>query len=311
MSAAGFAYKPVAEDAGADAKKTENPPKSPHIIYTIPVSRTFIRFLGLAAAAVILFLLISIPVKEVDKASYSASFVPQEVMPKKTVDEIVSDAFSATGMGALGNAVNPVDPGLLDSDGYVASPSGGGVAKTSATELPASGGGVSKTPLTESRVSGGGVAKTSATESPASGGGVSKTSATESPASSGGAVTKTPEPEVNAGAKASKAAVGESSSSAKSSTGKKAASALPANTVSKNDSGKYYVIIGSFDTHGRAKAYINRLKGEVAANVGILERDGKIRVYAQQFSTRKSAHSYLNKIRQHTEHKQAWLYEKP
>lgn len=108
-SAVGFANKSVAGSSVADAK-TEDPPKSKNIIYTIPVTRTFVRVLAATAAAIILFLLISTPVKDVNKASYSAGFVPQEIMPKKTADEIVSDAFSAS--DALENA------GI--SDGYVA-----------------------------------------------------------------------------------------------------------------------------------------------------------------------------------------------
>jgi hypothetical protein len=240
-SAAELASNPVAKDAGSGARKTENPPKSSGIIFTIPVSRAFVHFLGLVAASVIFFLLISIPVKEIDRASYSANFVPQEMIPKKTVDEIVSDAFSA--MGTLESAVNP-----LASDGYVALASVGSVVKTPVTELPAFGGAVAK--------------------------------------------MFGPAP-------------------AKSSTGKESVSVLPAIVVSENVSGNYYVIIGSFDTRRRAKAYINRLKGEMATDVGILERDGKIRVYARQFSSRESAHSYLDKIRQNTEYKQAWLYEKP
>jgi hypothetical protein len=265
-SGSGFARKPVTEDAGADAKKTENPPKSQPLIYTIPLTRMFIRFLGLAAVAVILFLLMSIPVKEVDRASYSASFVPQEIIPKKTVDEILSDAFSAMEVSG-------------DADEYVAE----GIH----TNTPGS---ISRT----------------AAESP--------DMKSESPVS-GGAVVKTPEtkPEADAGAKALNVTVAElpAASSAESSTEKQAASTSPVKTVSKNVSGKYYVIIGSFDTYRRAKTYLNGLKGKIAVTAGILESDGRIRVYAQRFPVRKSAQSCLNKIRQNAKHKQAWLYEKP
>lgn len=67
-----------------------------NVIYRIPVTRTFLHAVGVAAAAILLFLFISTPVGDVNKSSYTASFIPQEIMPKKTVDEIVSDAFAAS-----------------------------------------------------------------------------------------------------------------------------------------------------------------------------------------------------------------------
>ena len=81
-------------DTGTQEAKTEN--RSKNIIYYIPVTRTFFRIIAVAAAAILLFLFISTPVSDVNNAAYTASFVPQEIMPKKTVNDIVSDAFSAT-----------------------------------------------------------------------------------------------------------------------------------------------------------------------------------------------------------------------
>ena len=81
-------------ESDLSSKKTEK--RNKNIIYNIPVTRTFLRAMTATAAAIFLFLLISTPVSDVNRDLYSASFVPQEIMPKKTVDEIVSDAFSAT-----------------------------------------------------------------------------------------------------------------------------------------------------------------------------------------------------------------------
>lgn len=50
----------------------------------IPVSRKLIRTAVASAAAVALFLLISTPVKDVNQAAYTASFVPSEVVSYKT-----------------------------------------------------------------------------------------------------------------------------------------------------------------------------------------------------------------------------------
>ena len=50
----------------------------------IPVSRKLIRTAVASAAAVALFLLVSTPVKDVNQAAYTASFVPSEVVSYKT-----------------------------------------------------------------------------------------------------------------------------------------------------------------------------------------------------------------------------------
>ncbi|MDR2145133.1 MAG: SPOR domain-containing protein [Tannerella sp.] len=64
-----------------------------NILYKIPVTKTFIRAAVAAAAAILLFLFITTPVKDVNKDSYKASFVPQELIPKKTADDIINEAF--------------------------------------------------------------------------------------------------------------------------------------------------------------------------------------------------------------------------
>jgi len=74
--------------------------RSSHILYQIPVTRTFVQILVASVAAVLLFLIISPPVSDV-AAYYAAGFVPPEIMPKKTVDEIVNDAFSETGNAVI------------------------------------------------------------------------------------------------------------------------------------------------------------------------------------------------------------------
>ena len=81
-------------DSKMPSLKTET--QSKNIIYNIPVTRTFLRAISAVAAAVILFFLISTPVSDVNKAAYTASFIPQEIMSQKTADEIVSDAFNNT-----------------------------------------------------------------------------------------------------------------------------------------------------------------------------------------------------------------------
>jgi cell division septation protein DedD len=71
-------------------KKRENK----NILYKIPVTRIFVQATTAVAAAILLFLLISTPVKDVNKESYKASFVPPEMMSEKTVDDIINEAFA-------------------------------------------------------------------------------------------------------------------------------------------------------------------------------------------------------------------------
>jgi cell division septation protein DedD len=80
------------EDNSDDNKKK----KDRNTIFSIPVTKSFVKVVLSLAAVLLLFLLLSTPVKEVNGNSYSASFVPNEVMPKKNADMIVSDAFNET-----------------------------------------------------------------------------------------------------------------------------------------------------------------------------------------------------------------------
>ena len=59
-------------------KRPEREPKG-DVLY-IPVSRRLIRVVAASAAAVALFLVVSTPVKEVNRAAYTASFIPTRIM---------------------------------------------------------------------------------------------------------------------------------------------------------------------------------------------------------------------------------------
>jgi hypothetical protein len=49
-------------------------------IYYIPINRAIVRGIAASAAAVALFLMISTPVKEINPSSYTASFIPSEIV---------------------------------------------------------------------------------------------------------------------------------------------------------------------------------------------------------------------------------------
>ncbi|MDR3250518.1 MAG: SPOR domain-containing protein [Tannerella sp.] len=233
--------KTVLDSAVAVSSTLKIEPRNKNAVYSIPITRTFLRTVAVAAAAVVLFFLVSPPVGDVNRSSYSASFVPQEIMPKKTPEELVSSAFSASNNIREAEAV---------------------VSEKASSE-------VNKKP--EENV------KAETASEP------------EKP--------KSTETEAKAEAKA------EVKAKAKTNT-VKATSATP-------EAGKpYYVVIGSFETRKQAENYIRRLKSpDVAKTAGILIRDGRVRVYAQQFQTENAATAYMNNIRLNPLHKQAWTYE--
>lgn len=57
-------------------------------VYYIPVSRIFLRVAGASVAAVLLFFILSTPVKDVNHATYTASFAPAEMTVPTTKKEV-------------------------------------------------------------------------------------------------------------------------------------------------------------------------------------------------------------------------------
>jgi len=77
-------------------KKSEtekNTHRGENVIYSIPVTRTFLRIVAASAAAILLYFIPPTSVNDVNKDSYPASFDPREIMPKKTAEEISMGAF--------------------------------------------------------------------------------------------------------------------------------------------------------------------------------------------------------------------------
>lgn len=227
----------VTAQNSSNAARTETD-KSNRILYTIPITQLFVGIFAAALVAVILFFSISTPVKEVNRAAYSAGFIPPELIPKKTVDEMVFEAFTDNARAATGARAG------TPADGRESIPEAG---SESGAVMPSS-------------------------------------------------------------------ATAEVKSEAVSSELREARPARrpPAASTEKSFAASdYYVIIASYNTRRQAQVYLSRLKGEVADSAGILVSDGKMRVYAQQFSSKKAASAYLHKIRRYPGHQQAWLYKAP
>jgi len=85
-----------AHTAPHDSGRMQEPERKrdSNVVFRIPLTRTFLRTVGIAAAAIACFFLASTPVKDVSSNSYTAGFVPEELIPKKTIDDKVTNAFN-------------------------------------------------------------------------------------------------------------------------------------------------------------------------------------------------------------------------
>jgi len=224
------ARKVVTNNAVVTEEPVSKPPvRNKNVVYNIPITRTFLRIAALAAAAVVLFLLISSPVKDVNNSSYPASFIPSELMPKITT-EVSSETPS-------------------DEQATEEAPTKAAVRTPANVDWPMD-------------------TKKAKPET-------SKTTVKPDPTPS-----TTTKPETSA-------------------------TTTAATAVSK----PYYVIIGSFANRTQANSYIKRLKGNEASTAKLLIKDGRVRVYTQQFPSEEAAQTYVTQLRKNPKHAQAWIYK--
>ena len=267
----------VVSGGNTETQEDKNERHSKNIIYYIPVNRAFLRAMAVAAAAILLFLFISTPVSDVNNAAYTASFVPHEMMAKKSVENITIDASpSSENVSTTSSGESVAVAGKTES--LIFKPVEGEIVL------------VNKEPA-KSKVETGSKSKTNTSKS---------TSSKSTPAKSSSAKSSS--------AKSSS----EKPSSAKSPTSKssstKTVSADVKPSTPKTGGGKYYVIIGSYKNRSDAQAHIKNLKGSIAAaTADIIIRD-RARVYAQCFSSEKEAQSYMDQLHKNPKHKDAWIY---
>lgn len=86
--------------------------------------------------------------------------------------------------------------------------------------------------------------------------------------------------------------------------------------ASVNDAGKttsnlsnklYYIIIASCTSMEEAEYFVKKRQKEGFENIGILERDGRFRLYLKSFTDRTTGESYLEEVRTSTPFQKAWL----
>lgn len=70
----------------------------------------------------------------------------------------------------------------------------------------------------------------------------------------------------------------------------------------------YHIVIGSFPTRKQADSFLGRVDKTRFTQAGIIERDGKARIYAAKFPVRSEAEKMLEEVRSQGVYKDAWLF---
>ena len=296
-----------------EAEKVLNRRKN--IIYSIPVTRTFIRIVAASAAVILLFLFLATPINDVNKASYSASFMPHEIMPKKTVEEISIGAFMNNDEMDTANLSNNERDDTTD---YLASVSTTTTPATDNTLYVDFLSGSNTGEKTTTDINSTTISSPTPTMSSPDTTSLSPTPAMSSPDTTSLSPTLTLSSHDTTSSSTTGSTVTENSAtttatrSSKSATASSASSASPriskpnsrlSSSSAKTGGMKYYVIIASYKSTAKAQAHINGLKGIDKTHIGILVRDGHARVYAQIFSSQQEAQSYQKKI-----NLESWIY---
>lgn len=236
----------------------------------------FFRAAAATAAAIALFLVVSTPVREVNPSTYTASFVPTEMVAYNTQ--------------ATAN-LSPSSASLPKAD----TPSETTPAKerkeTAASHPVASPSSVEK----ESAAAKGKTIKTTSQKDAsrlAQEGKKASLSSTHTPA----VPRKSSSPEQKAG-------------SSKSQPASLLASASSKSTAAKAENKKmYHIVIASFPSEAQANAYIAGIDRSECKHVSKVVRDGRYRIYADKFDNRKDAEAYMATLRKNQKYKDAWLF---
>jgi hypothetical protein len=72
--------------------------------------------------------------------------------------------------------------------------------------------------------------------------------------------------------------------------------------------GMYYIIIGSFETERQARAFIDVINPLIYSNIGIVQKNNRIRVYVDKYENRDLAMNYIFRLREDKRFKDAWLF---
>ncbi|MGL6180224.1 MAG: SPOR domain-containing protein [Tannerellaceae bacterium] len=71
---------------------------------------------------------------------------------------------------------------------------------------------------------------------------------------------------------------------------------------------EYYIVVGSFPNKTQALQLYDKFSAAKIQTLGIIERDGKYRIYANKFENRENADKYLLDLKKNPDFKDAWVF---
>lgn len=288
------AVKEREEDEWLVGKKKSQP------MFTRFSGWNFFRAAAATAAAVALFLVISTPVKEVDQAAYTASFVPTEMVAYKVAAPGVSPVLPEASAGAAASFGANRSLSAAGSPPMSSSDKREGEEKKEKSRVADAE--ISIPPPANTTFSGTEKTHSDTSETPlhaappsvsrqASGAGT--TVHTEKPTHSGETekyVSRTTP---------TKPAVQPASPAVKTSR--------PADVPAASKK-MYHIVIASFPSETQANEYIARIDKSECKHVSKVVRDGRYRIYADKFDNREDAENYMATLRKNPKYKDAWLF---
>ena len=70
----------------------------------------------------------------------------------------------------------------------------------------------------------------------------------------------------------------------------------------------FYVVIASFPTASQADTYLKEVDRQVCRHSDVVQNGKKYRVYADRFTDRSAAESFMENLRKDKRYKDAWLF---
>jgi len=275
------------ELAETAARIVQLPPVSKRVIY-LPLNRKWIRAVGISAAAIGLFLIVSMPLKDGDHISCSAGLTPSQMLSQHTTDDLTRDtaAHLMTAGEAITQPVDSLQIAVKEIVDKQMQPPPATQPNNQQTQQPGIQRSVAQT--TQQPVVQESVAKQ--TQPPVAQQTQQSTAKNQNqPVAQAPATPQTQQQIVQQPV---------NRQSQPSSTN-------PTNVPSQQT---YYVIIGSFAAEKHALQFMQEINLPELTTMGIVKNEERARVYAAKFTSKDEAQRYLLQLKATPKLKDAWIY---
>jgi len=259
------------ELAETAARIVQLQPASKRVIY-LPLNRKWIRAVGISAAAIGLFLIVSMPLKDGDHISCSACLTPSQMLSQHTTDDLTRD--TAANLMAAGEAitqhVDSLQIAVKEIVDKQMQPPPATQPNNQQTQQPV----VQESVAKQTQPS---VAQKTAEKKP------------NQPVAQAPATPQTQQ-------QMAQRPVNRQS---------QASSTNPADAPNHQT---YYVIIGSFAAEKHALQFMQEINLPELTTMGIVKNEERARVYAAKFTNKDEAQRYLLHLKATPKLKDAWIY---